>query len=95
MKPARVVIDWRKPGGKKPAGVINCARPSRYGNPFAVDKYGRSEAVRLFRQHLANMDQKQRAEYLQPLRSARGLACYCKPSQACHVDVILDYLKHE
>lgn len=37
MIPPRVRIDWRHKGGRKPAGVILCSRPSRYGNPWMVD----------------------------------------------------------
>ena len=91
----RVVIDWRKPGGKKPPGVVNCARPSRFGNPFTVEKYGRVESIQMFRYFLDTMDDDERAKYLQPLQSAEALACYCKPSQPCHVDALIEYLEYQ
>lgn len=32
-----------------PAGAVNVARPSRWGNPFTMREFGKVEAIRLFR----------------------------------------------
>lgn len=37
--PPRVRIDWRRPGGRKPHGVVVCSRPGRWGNPWRVEEY--------------------------------------------------------
>ena len=115
MIPPRVRIDWRKPGGRKPAGVIVCSRPSRWGNPWRVDYWPdlgryvvehasgrivsrwllRSEAIadclRLYRDWLADWIEYDPA-FLDPLRTATGLACYCDPADGCHVDILRDAL---
>ena len=37
-------------GWRKPEGAIVVARPSRWGNPFRIEVFGRAEAVRLRRE---------------------------------------------
>ena len=48
MKPIRIQRKRIK-GWIKPIGAVNCTRPGKYGNPFAVEKYGRQAAVDLYR----------------------------------------------
>lgn len=82
----------RTRGWRKPAGVVYVGRPTRWGNPYSVDDYGRDEAVKLYRQHLATMPEAERTALLAPLRTAAGLSCWCKPGECCHADVLLEYL---
>lgn len=119
MTPPRVRIDWRKPGGRKPAGVIVCSRPSPWGNPWRVEEYGRgrrrwfrvmkekgevvkasqsqskaralADCLKLYRWYLEEMLRLDPA-FLDPLRTATGLACYCNLADGCHVDVIREML---
>lgn len=91
--PPRVVVDWRKPGGRKPSGIVDCTRPSRYGNPYTVKQYGLSEAVSKYREHLQQMPVNERTKLLLPLLAAKGLACNCKLDELCHVDVLREHLK--
>lgn len=44
----RIQLSRRK-GWRMPAGAVNVARPSRWGNPFNAKEFGQAEAVRLFR----------------------------------------------
>jgi hypothetical protein len=62
------------------------ARPSTWGNRFSVLEHGREEAIRLYRE----LQLPQQAESAR--RELRGwnLACYCKPGEACHADLLLD-----
>lgn len=46
--PTRVQLSRRK-GWRIPPDTIVVARPGRWGNPFAVERYGRARAVALFR----------------------------------------------
>jgi len=40
----------RVKGWTKPVGAVNCTRPSKYGNPFSVEKYGLDRSLKLFQQ---------------------------------------------
>lgn len=42
----------RTRGYRKPAGAIVVTRSTRWGNPFDHKRYGRTEAVRMFREFL-------------------------------------------
>lgn len=68
--------------------AVVVARPSKWGNPFGLDQYGRQEAVKLYRRHiqgkLASGDLN-----LSDLRG-KNLACWCAPEVACHADVLLE-----
>jgi len=46
--PERIQLSRRK-GWRKPENTVVVARPSRWGNPFPIDQWGRDQAIRLFR----------------------------------------------
>lgn len=77
----------RVKGWRKPPGAVVVTRPSRWGNPYPVEQYGRAEAVRLYREWLTA----QPGLILLARRelAGRDLACWCKPDQPCHADVLL------
>lgn len=61
---------------------------SRLANPFSVKEHGRDEALRLYREHLAAdpaLLAAVRAEF-----AGRDLACWCKPGEPCHADILLN-----
>lgn len=89
----------RTRGWRKPAGAIVVARPSKWGNPWIVDptratnppsnqyRATAQECVDLYRDWLRwasppDLD-------LEDLRG-RDLACWCKPGDPCHADVLLE-----
>jgi len=83
----------RVKGWRKPPGAVVVARPSKWGNPYLVDVHGRAEAVRLYREHLAahpELAAAARAELAE-----RDLACWCKPGDLCHADVLLELVNRE
>jgi hypothetical protein len=58
-----------------------------FGNPFKVKDHGREKAVEMFERHLLGS-----ADLLARVRSelrGRDLACWCKPGDLCHADVLL------
>jgi Domain of unknown function (DUF4326) len=76
----------RRPGMRAPMmGAVLVARPSRWGNPFKVDEFGRERAVELYEAWLL-----ERPHLLAQLPQLRGrlLACYCPLDQPCHGDVL-------
>jgi hypothetical protein len=71
-----------------PAGYVFVGRPSRWGNPFSVQEYGRDEAVRLHREWLLS-DPARVAEVRAELRG-RPLACWCALGLPCHADALAE-----
>lgn len=94
----------RTKGWRMPEGAVYVGRPTRWGNPYRIG--GTTEvvaalanvrecgvvrdakhAVSLYRRWLFHQ---QRAENLIPLLRGRDLACWCKPNDPCHADVLLE-----
>ena len=48
ISPRRIQLR-RTPGWRKPEDAVIVSRPSRWGNPFSVDNYGRDLAITLYR----------------------------------------------
>ena len=79
------------------------ARPSRFGNPFKIGENGltRSDAIAMFRRwiegKLPDIEPERRQRLLASLPELRGqhLACYCKPGEECHGDVLLELANRE
>lgn len=79
-------------GYRLPEGAKVVSRPSRWGNPYKVADYGAPQAVALYRQYLASMPPDKLEALLAPLRGATALACWCKPGEPCHADVLIEML---
>ena len=87
--PRRIQLRRTK-GWRKPAGAVVVARPSRWGNPFAIgapdpdtgQPMTRADAVARYRASVAGRN-------LTELRG-KDLACWCPLDQPCHADVLLD-----
>jgi hypothetical protein len=84
--PHRVQLSRRK-GWRKPENTVVVARPSRWGNPFSVDVYGRDAAVAMFREYA--LDVLGRDRIVAEL-AGKNLACWCRLDQRCHADVLLE-----
>ena len=78
----------RTKGWRKPEGVVNVTRPSKWGNPFSVAEYGRALAVFNFRQRMRNLAMIDPHAF-DELRG-KDLMCYCPLDQPCHADVLLE-----
>ena len=104
--PHRVQLS-RKKGWRMPPNTVSVARPTRFGNPFRIGDVkhfgpaysGRDETIRdaehacrLFRQHMFNL--RSATELIAPLRG-KNLACWCKLSESCHADVLLELANKE
>jgi len=95
MKPQRIQLS-RKRGfnlqkfSRKLNGLpaVNCARPSRWGNPFCValsNGIDAETAVHLFER----ANNPPHARIREDLRG-KNLACWCAVGQPCHCDVLLE-----
>ncbi len=67
--------------------AVKVTRRGKWGNPFRVEKGGAAEAVSSFRHYLHSS-----TSLLASIDELRGknLACWCKPGEPCHADVLLD-----
>jgi len=100
MNPVRLQLSRRK-GYRLQAlsratnglSAVNCARPSKWGNPYPIGNaknggFTRAEAIRLHREECMRALAK-RPDTFEPLRG-KNLACHCGPDEACHVDTYLE-----
>ena len=89
----------QKRGVKLPPGARSVARPSRWGNPYKVGaerrfRSGKTtlvDAISWYRRD-ATLQVARHPEWLDPLRGASGLACYCPLDQPCHADILIELL---
>lgn len=101
MKPIRVQLK-RVKGWRMPPNTVKVSRPSRWGNPFIVkfdphtdySPQTNAEAVSKFRAYLAGayphlLAQRERLGDVREL-AGKNLACFCKLSEPCHADVLLE-----
>ena len=102
MKPRRVQIKRAK-GYRTPPNTRRVCRPSRYGNPFKIGdmvvmhhngetvirrSLDRNDAVNLYR-FWAHEVLRHDPEFFEPLRGL-NVGCYCRLTERCHGDVVLE-----
>ena len=87
MIPSRVQLS-RKRGWRKPAGAVVVSRPSRWGNPYTIAVHGRVKAVALYRRRL--VENPGLVEAARRELAGKDLACWCRPGELCHADVLLE-----
>lgn len=85
--PERIQLS-RKKGWRMPPNTVSVARPTKWGNPFSVAEHGRELAVRNYRRYLIGLRQIGALD-LSALRG-KNLACWCRPGEACHADVLIE-----
>lgn len=92
--PRRVKVEGDLYHGRVPAGAVYVGRAapglraSPFANPFSVKKYGREEAIRLYRDRLLSDP-----DLLGAARrelAGKDLACWCRPADHCHADVLIE-----
>lgn len=93
----------RTKGYKLPENAICITRGTKWGNPFKINKkVTRDMAIEIFKQCVLNPINaldffgyniyehfKWIHEHLYELKD-HDLACYCKPKDACHGDVLIE-----
>lgn len=92
--PRRVTLS-RKRGWTMPANTMKVDRSTPYGNPFRLGDTVAGEVLETMEQVL-DAYRRWAAERLhdpswQKLRG-RNLACWCRPEEPCHADVLLELL---
>lgn len=71
---------------------VYIGRGSLFGNPYTVKGHGREKAIELYRKYFNDLMKNKLWFYNEVLElKGKTLGCFCKP-QACHGDIIADYL---
>jgi hypothetical protein len=88
-KPKRIQRRRTK-GWKMPPNTVYVGRPTIWGNPFSGGT--KEEAVNSFRVDLSQgpLERRQLRERAKRELRGKNLACWCKPGQPCHADVLLE-----
>lgn len=104
--PVRIQLSRRK-GWKMPPNTVKVDRTTRWGNPFRVGDsasadpsggvvavcFTAAEAVDTFRSIVSRSE-----AFLEKARQdlrGKNLACWCKPGDPCHADVLLELANAE
>jgi hypothetical protein len=86
----------RTKGWRMPEGAVYVGRPTRWGNPFAVGRgVPAREAVTQYREYLTTVPPSTLRDWLEPLRSATALCCWCPLDHPCHADVLIELLEQD
>ena len=74
--------------------IVYVSRPSKWGNPYRIGADGnRDQVLKKYREYLAaNPSLVEDAK--KELRG-KNLACWCKASEACHADILLEIANNE
>lgn len=70
-----------------PDNTVYVGRPSKWQNPFSVAVNGREHALHKYALYLSDLLSTKKLD-LSELRG-KNLACWCKPDQICHADILL------
>jgi len=75
---------------------IYIGRPSIFGNPLSIGKDGtRAEVIKKYKDYFYdNLENHEVFKIAVERLRGKVLGCWCKP-QACHGDVIIEYLNKE
>lgn len=89
-KQAKQPMLYNKRTDKIPSDAIYIGRPSPYGNPFTVEKYGRENAIKYFESYAKERLERE-PNWLEPLRG-KNLVCWCSPLP-CHGTILIGLIK--
>jgi hypothetical protein len=101
--PVRVQLRRTK-GWRMPLNTVSVARPTKFGNPFRpLPGEPTAECVGQFRRclHSAKLRGMGWTSWAQrildglPDLRGKNLACWCRPEQPCHADVLLELASTE
>ena len=85
---------WSMNNPNTPREAKYIGRPSKFGNPFEIGKNSwlREDVIRLYEEQLLALPFLD--DFLSELRG-KDVVCWCKPTQACHGDVLLRLANRE
>ena len=69
--------------------IVYVSRPSKWGNPYHIGADGsREEVLQKYRDYVAATPSL--VEAAKKELKGKNLACWCKPSEDCHADILLE-----
>ena len=77
-----------------PADAVYVGRPSQWGNPFSVEKYGRAEAIVEYNDWIFRPEQDALREKMRQELKGLDLICFCTPN-SCHAETIMRIANEE
>ena len=77
----------RRVRARRDRNYRNVMRPTRWGNPYPLDRHSRTVSLRRYDRWLDARLAEDPA-FLEPLRGF-NLGCTCAPELPCHVDLLL------
>lgn len=95
MSPERITLSRAK-GWRMPPNTVVVARPGRWGNPFKIGDFGIPDAktaVQRYREWLEGRvtgPERPDAVEIRTQLGGKNLACWCRPGDICHADVLLE-----
>lgn len=96
--PKRIQMSRRIPWRADNPDAVVVARPSKWGNPYKADG-DNQEAVNLFRDMLRRAPKDHDGttvfDDIRAELAGKDLACWCKLTDPCHADVLLEIANSE
>ena len=74
-------------------GEIFHYKDSIWKNDFTVKDYGRDECLELYKAEIIKKIKSSTVD-LETIRNKK-LGCFCKPSEKCHIDILIELLSEE
>ena len=69
--------------------IVYVSRPSKWGNPYRIGVDGnRDQVLKKYREYSAATPSL--VEDAKKELRGKNLACWCKPSEDCHADILLE-----
>lgn len=92
-EPKRIQMSRQHPWRAEHPDAVIVARPSKWGNPFRVDgSLTAARAVEHYRHMMTKDTVRARIDcaIIRAELAGKDLACWCKTTDPCHADVLLE-----
>lgn len=98
MSALRRIQLQRTKGWRMPSNTVKVTRPGRWGNPFRIGEVDRrtggtmdaATAVERFTEALVHGRLRSSEADARQILRGKNLACWCRPGDPCHADILLD-----
>jgi hypothetical protein len=80
---------YNKRNGDAPPGSVYVGRPTRLGNPFTVEKYGRGKAIKMYAVWIMEPENRKLRKEMRRKLKGKDLVCWCAPDP-CHANIIME-----
>lgn len=81
----------RSKGWRMPPNTVYVGRPSKFGNPYPLSRYGLEDALQKYKTWV-KWKLEDNPHFLDELHG-KDLACWCPLDKPCHADILIEKLK--